>query len=111
MPLHHGSQVDEHRVATAGFDALLRPVDVNKVARPKPCQHLLANDIERSKVAVARPLQRHAQRDGRVVDDLIVYLTCSADGQSAAWWSTPRPRDMTSGLMRLQSVDFDVAPE
>lgn len=76
MPLHYGSQLQEHRAVRADcgmFDVShMQAVDVNGAGARDFLRHLLANDVGpvRSGKALYSPMLNDA---GGVVDDLIVY--------------------------------------
>ncbi|HDS1733989.1 glycine cleavage system aminomethyltransferase GcvT [Pseudomonas sp. BP8] len=82
MPLHYGSQVEEHHQVRSDcgvFDVShMTVIDVDGSAATPWLQHLLANDVARldgtGKALYSTLLNDH----GGVVDDLIVYRT--ADG-------------------------------
>jgi aminomethyltransferase len=113
MPLHYGSQVDEHhevRRDCGVFDVShMTVVDVSGRQAKAYLQHLLANDIERLQSVGKALYSGMLNEAGGVVDDLIVYLTNSAEEQSGyRVVVNASTRDKDLAWMRLQSVDFDV---
>jgi len=85
MPLHYGSQIEEHLAVRAGsgmFDVShMRVVDVNGADALQGLRTLLANDAARLEPgkALYSCMLRH---DGGVLDDLIVYRLA---GEGAAF--------------------------
>lgn len=77
MPLHYGSQIDEHHVVRTGagmFDVShMTVVDVSGPDSQAWLQHLLANDVGRLKKAGKGLYSCMLNPAGGVVDDLIVY--------------------------------------
>lgn len=78
MPLHYGSQIDEHRAVreSAGvFDVShMRVVDIEGPGAPEFLRHLLANDVAKLKQTGRALYSCMLNADGGVIDDLIVYL-------------------------------------
>jgi aminomethyltransferase len=78
MPLHYGSQLDEHHVVRteAGmFDVShMTVVDVSGNDARSFLQNLLANDVDRLKEKGKALYTCMLNNDGGVVDDLIVYF-------------------------------------
>ncbi|MDR7023875.1 glycine cleavage system aminomethyltransferase GcvT [Pseudomonas peli] len=108
MPLHYGSQVEEHhqvRRDCGVFDVShMTVVDVSGSQAKAYLQHLLANDIERLQSIGKALYSGMLNEQGGVVDDLIVYLTDF--GYRVVVNASTRDKDLA--WMRLQSVDFDV---
>lgn len=108
MPLHYGSQVEEHhqvRRDCGVFDVShMTVVDVSGSQAKAYLQHLLANDIERLQSVGKALYSGMLNEQGGVVDDLIVYLT--AGGYRLVVNASTRDKDLA--WMRLQSVDFAV---
>jgi len=108
MPLHYGSQVEEHhqvRRDCGVFDVShMTVVDVSGSQAKAYLQHLLANDIERLQSIGKALYSGMLNEQGGVVDDLIVYLTTF--GYRVVVNASTRDKDLA--WMRLQSVDFDV---
>ncbi|WP_339409010.1 glycine cleavage system aminomethyltransferase GcvT [Pseudomonas sp. EA_35y_Pfl2_R5] len=108
MPLHYGSQVEEHhqvRRDCGVFDVShMTVVDVTGSQAKAYLQHLLANDIERLQSVGKALYSGMLNEQGGVVDDLIVYLTDA--GYRVVVNASTRDKDLA--WMRLQSVDFDV---
>ncbi len=108
MPLHYGSQVEEHhqvRRDCGVFDVShMTVVDVSGSQAKAYLQHLMASDLERLQ-SIGKALDRGMLTEqGGVVDDLIVYLTDF--GYRVVVNASTRDKDLA--WMRLQSVDFDV---
>jgi len=78
MPLHYGSQVEEHhqvRRDCGVFDVShMTVVDVTGPQSREYLQRLLANDVERLQVPGKALYSAMLNERGGVVDDLIVYL-------------------------------------
>ena len=78
MPLHYGSQLDEHHAvrSKAGmFDVShMTVVDVIGDDAREFLRHLLANDVDRLKERGKALYSCMLNKDGGVVDDLIVYF-------------------------------------
>ncbi len=85
MPLHYGSQVEEHhqvRRACGVFDVShMCLVDVAGAGAQAFLQYLLANDVGRLQSPGKALYSAMLNEQGGVVDDLIVYLCDSAEGQ------------------------------
>jgi aminomethyltransferase len=77
MPLHYGSQIDEHHAVRrdAGmFDVShMRVVDVGGERARAFLAHALANDVGKLRVPGKALYSCLLDREGRVLDDLIVY--------------------------------------
>ncbi len=108
MPLHYGSQVEEHhqvRRDCGVFDVShMTVVDVQGADAQRYLQYLLANDVARLGETGKALYSGMLNEQGGVIDDLIVYL-CSWGYRVVVNAST---RDKDLAWMRLQSVDFDV---
>ncbi|MGB4072651.1 glycine cleavage system aminomethyltransferase GcvT [Pseudomonas sp.] len=108
MPLHYGSQVEEHhqvRRDCGVFDVShMTVVDVTGSQAKAYLQHLLANDIERLHSVGKALYSGMLNEQGGVVDDLIAYLTDF--GYRVVVNASTRDKDLA--WMRLQSVDFAV---
>ena len=77
MPLHYGSQIDEHRAvreAAGVFDVShMRVVDVAGAEAPIFLRHLLANDVAKLRNPGRALYSCMLTPGGGVIDDLIVY--------------------------------------
>ena len=108
MPLHYGSQVEEHhqvRRDCGVFDVShMTVVDVTGSQAKAYLQHLLANDVERLQVLGKALYSGMLNEQGGVIDDLIVYLT--AEGYRVVVNASTRDKDLA--WMQLQSAGFDV---
>ncbi|KJS06048.1 MAG: glycine cleavage system protein T [Gammaproteobacteria bacterium BRH_c0] len=115
MPLHYGSQIDEHHVVRqqAGmFDVShMAVVDISGSDAQSYLEYLLGNDVGRLKAAGKALYSLMLNPDGGVIDDLIVYLlgdnryrlvvNCGTAAKDLAWMQqqaagfavaiTPRP--------------------
>ncbi len=109
MPLHYGSQVEEHhqvRRDCGVFDVShMTVVDVTGSQAKAYLQHLLANDVERLQVLGKALYSGMLNEQGGVIDDLIVYLT--AEGYRVVVNASTRDKDLA--WMQKQSAGFDVA--
>jgi aminomethyltransferase len=78
MPLHYGSQIDEHRAVreSAGvFDVShMRVVDIEGPGAREFLRDLLANDVAKLKQPGRALYSCMLNADGGVIDDLIVYF-------------------------------------
>ena len=108
MPLHYGSQVEEHhqvRRDCGVFDVShMTVVDVTGSQAKAYLQHLLANDVERLQVLGKALYSGMLNEQGGVIDDLIVYLT--AEGYRVVVNASTRDKDLA--WMQQQSAGFDV---
>ncbi|HEY0290321.1 MAG TPA: glycine cleavage system aminomethyltransferase GcvT [Pseudomonas sp.] len=79
MPLHYGSQVEEHHQVRRDcgiFDVShMRVIDVCGSQAKPWLQHLLANDVDRLKQIGRALYSAMLDTDGGIIDDMIVYLT------------------------------------
>jgi aminomethyltransferase len=77
MPLHYGSQLDEHRQVREScgmFDVShMLPIDIAGPAASGYLRHLLANDVARLQTVGAALYSCMLTDSGGVIDDLIVY--------------------------------------
>ena len=109
MPLHYGSQVDEHHVVRqdAGmFDVShMTVVDLRGAGAKAFLSNLLANDIARLKDAGKAMYSCMLQDDGGVIDDLIVYYMTD-DWYRMVVNAATRVKDMA--WINKQSAAFDV---
>ena len=109
MPLHYGSQVEEHhqvRRDCGVFDVShMTVVDVTGSQAKAYLQHLLANDVERLQVLGKALYSGMLNEQGGVIDDLIVYLT--TEGYRVVVNASTRDKDLA--WMQQQSAGFDVA--
>lgn len=108
MPLHYGSQVDEHhqvRTDCGVFDVShMTVVDVAGSQARAYLQRLLSNDVERLKTPGKALYSAMLNERGGVVDDLIVYLTTS--GYRLVVNAAARDKDLA--WMHKQADGFDV---
>ena len=108
MPLHYGSQVEEHhevRRDCGVFDVShMTVIDVVGVQAKEWLQHLLANDVERLHTPGRAFYSAMLNEKGGVVDDMIVYLR--ADGYRLVVNAATRDQDLA--WMTAQSRGFDV---
>ena len=104
MPLHYGSQVEEHhevRRDCGVFDVShMTVIDVTGVQAKEWLQHLLANDVERLNTPGRALYSAMLNEKGGVVDDMIVYLmpngyrlvvNAATRDQDLAWMSAQLP--------------------
>ena len=113
MPLHYGSQVEEHhqvRRDCGVFDVShMCVIDVAGSQAKAYLQHLLANDVERLHISGKALYSAMLNEQGGVIDDLIVYLTDSVEGQSGyRLVVNAATRDKDLAWMRQHSGAFDV---
>ena len=83
MPLHYGSQIDEHhavRQAAGIFDVShMTVVDVEGIDAETYLRELLANDVAKLKSAGRGLYSCMLNQSGGIVDDLITYRRDSGD--------------------------------
>ncbi len=108
MPLHYGSQIDEHNAvrADAGmFDVShMTVVDVAGAAAKIFLRYLLANDVDKLKIEGKALYTAMLNPEGGVIDDLIVYLM--ADGYRLV--VNCATREKVLAWMERQAANFDV---
>jgi aminomethyltransferase len=110
MPLHYGSQMDEHHIVRedAGmFDVShMTVVEVTgKQAKPY-LQFLLANDVDKLQKSGKALYSGMLNEQGFVIDDLIVYFINETHYRVVVNAST-RKKDLK--WMNLQATNFEVA--
>jgi aminomethyltransferase len=110
MPLHYGSQMEEHHVVRqdAGmFDVShMTTVDVTGAQAKAYLQYLLANDVDKLKTSGKALYSGMLNADGGVIDDLIVYYISDTNYRVVVNAST-REKDLA--WMIKQAEKFDVA--
>ena len=108
MPLHYGSQVEEHhqvRRDCGVFDVShMCVVDVSGSQAKAFLQRLLANDVARLENPGKALYSAMLNEQGGVIDDLIVYLT--EGGYRLVLNAGTRDKDLA--WMHAQAGDFDV---
>lgn len=108
MPLHYGSQVEEHhqvRRECGVFDVShMCVVDVSGSQAKAFLQRLLANDVARLENPGKALYSAMLNEQGGVIDDLIVYLT--EGGYRLVLNAGTRDKDLA--WMHAQAGDFDV---
>ncbi len=103
MPLHYGSQVEEHhevRRDCGVFDVShMTVIDITGVQAKEWLQYLLANDVERLNTPGRALYSAMLNEQGGVVDDMIVYLmptgyrlivNAATRAQDLAWMAVQR---------------------
>ncbi|SDH68708.1 aminomethyltransferase [Pseudomonas flavescens] len=112
MPLHYGSQVEEHhqvRRDCGVFDVShMTVVDVLGDGATGYLQYLLANDVGRLQRPGKALYSVMLNEQGGVIDDLIVYLLGTASAPSYRLVVNAATRDKDLAWMRAQSSDFAV---
>jgi aminomethyltransferase len=102
MPLHYGSQIDEHQVVreSAGiFDVShMTIVDVIGAGAKEYLQKLLANDVAKLDVSGKGLYSCMLNESGGVIDDLIVY-----------WCGAGNYRVVINAATRVQDLDWMTA--
>jgi aminomethyltransferase len=110
MPLHYGSQLDEHHVVRRGagvFDVShMRAVDVEGRDAAAFLRHLLANDVHRLQVPGKALYSCMLNEQGGVLDDLIVYYRGPGRYRVVVNAGTA-VKDLA--WIRLHAATFDVA--
>jgi aminomethyltransferase len=109
MPIHYGSQIDEHhlvRNAAGMFDVSHMTVVDLKGARTREfLRHLLANSIDKVKVTGKALYSCMLNAQGGVIDDLIVYFLADDFFRMVVNAST-REKDLA--WIRQHAAAFDV---
>jgi aminomethyltransferase len=109
MPLHYGSQVEEHhqvRQDCGVFDVShMAVVDVTGAQAGEYLARLLANDVARLDSLGKAQYSLMLNAEGGVLDDLLVYRT--ADGYRLVVNAATRERDLA--WMQAQAAGFAVA--
>jgi aminomethyltransferase len=109
MPLHYGSQLDEHHLVRrdAGvFDVShMTVVDVQGAGARDYLRRLLANDVARLKVPGKAFYSCMLNAEGGVIDDLITYYLSDTFYRLVVNAAT---RDKDLAWMQVQSTGFDV---
>jgi aminomethyltransferase len=109
MPLHYGSQMDEHHIVRqdAGmFDVShMTVVDVTGTQAKAFLQYLLANDVNKLQESGKALYTGMLSEKGTVIDDLIVYYISDTNYRVVVNAST-REKDLA--WMNLQSANFEV---
>lgn len=112
MPLHYGSQVEEHltvRRACGIFDVShMAVVDVMGIGATAFLQRLLANDVARLKQPGKALYSAMLNEEGGIIDDLIVYAL-DADRYRLVLNCGTREKDLA--WMARQADGFDVRIE
>ncbi|MGE8151806.1 glycine cleavage system aminomethyltransferase GcvT [Pseudomonas vancouverensis] len=108
MPLHYGSQVEEHhqvRRDCGVFDVShMTVIDVSGAQAKAWLQHLLANDVERLHSPGRALYSTMLNEQGGIVDDMIVYRL--DDGYRLVVNASTRDQDMA--WMQAHLAGFDV---
>ncbi|KPW64685.1 Aminomethyltransferase [Pseudomonas cannabina] len=108
MPLHYGSQVEEHhqvRRDCGVFDVShMNVIDVTGRQANAWLRYLLANDVDRLKTSGRALYSAMLDEAGGIIDDMIVYLT--ADGYRLVVNAANGAKDLA--WMKAQLGDFDV---
>lgn len=108
MPLHYGSQVEEHhqvRRDCGVFDVShMHVIDVAGTQAKIWLQRLLANDVDRLKNVGNALYSAMLDSDGGIIDDMIVYLT--PDGYRLVVNAATGDKDLAWMFVHLN--DFDV---
>jgi len=112
MPLHYGSQLDEHRAVrqhAGAFDVShMTVVDVVGADALPFLQKLLANDIARLRVTGKALYSCMLTPDGGVIDDLIVYFRAPGSYRVVVNAAT---RDKDLAWLQRQASPFAVTVE
>ncbi|MFY9974975.1 MAG: glycine cleavage system aminomethyltransferase GcvT, partial [Chromatiaceae bacterium] len=112
MPLHYGSQIDEHHAVrrhAGAFDVShMRPVDLSGRDVQPFLRRLLANDVAKLKAPGKALYSCMLNPNGGVVDDLIVYFRGPSRYRIVVNAGTA---DKDVAWMHTQSQGLDVAIE
>ncbi|SEE00428.1 glycine cleavage system aminomethyltransferase GcvT [Pseudomonas kilonensis] len=108
MPLHYGSQVEEHhqvRRDCGVFDVShMTVIDVAGVQAKVWLQRLLANDVDRLQDTGSALYSAMLNERGGIVDDMIIYRV--EDGYRLVFNASTRDQDLA--WMQAQLGDYDV---
>lgn len=111
MPIHYGSQLKEHnqvREAAGMFDVShMTVVDVTGADATAYLQYLLANDVAKLKIDGKALYSGMLNKNGGVIDDLIVYRADFLNGFRVVVNCATRAKDLA--WMEKQSAEFNVA--
>jgi aminomethyltransferase len=109
MPLHYGSQIDEHHLVRQGaglFDVShMTIVDLTGVKTRSFLKYLLANNVDRLKQSGKALYSCMLNDQGGVIDDLIVYFVTDEWFRMVVNAAT-REKDLA--WIQLQAKKFDV---
>jgi aminomethyltransferase len=112
MPLHYGSQLDEHHIVrndAGAFDVShMTVVDVSGDGAQEFLRRLFANDVARLKEEGKALYSAMLNEDGGVVDDLITYYLAPGRYRVVVNAAT---RDKDLAWINRQAGDFDVEIE
>ncbi|WP_019627089.1 glycine cleavage system aminomethyltransferase GcvT [Thioalkalivibrio sp. ALJT] len=112
MPLHYGSQMEEHKMVRAGagmFDVShMQVVDIHGPRAQAFLRYLLANDVAKLKTEGRALYSCMLNADGGVIDDLIIYWTGGTNYRAVVNAATAE-----GDIAHMQQVakDFDVHVE
>lgn len=113
MPLHYGSQVEEHHAVRrdAGmFDVShMTVIDLNGARVREFLAYLLANDVGKLKAPGKALYSCMLREDGGVIDDLIVYY-CANDWFRLVVNAATTEKDLAWILERAAPFEIDIQP-
>lgn len=111
LPIHYGSQIEEHeavRTDAGMFDVShMVVVDVKGSDSKAWLQKLLANDVDKLKIAGKALYSPMLNEEGGIIDDLIVYLM-NADETEYRIVSNAATRDKDIAQFNKVAEGFDV---
>jgi aminomethyltransferase len=112
MPLHYGSQLEEHHIVrqhAGAFDVShMTVVDLSGAGAAEFLRHLLANDIARLKEQGKALYSCMLNPDGGVIDDLITYYL-APDRYRMIVNASTREKDVAWISQQAASYEVDVA--
>lgn len=112
MPLHYGSQVEEHhqvRRDCGVFDVShMRVIDVMGSQANAWLRYMLANDVNRLKSAGRALYSAMLDVGGRIIDDMIVYLTTA--GYRLVVNAATGAKDLAWMQSHLTGFDVELIP-
>ncbi len=113
MPLHYGSQLDEHRAvrrAAGVFDVShMLALDVRGAGARDFLRRVLANDVARLRTPGKALYSCMLTPDGGVVDDLIVYFLADDDFRVVVNAGTA-PKDLDWMAAQARGADVTLTP-
>ncbi len=113
MPLHYGSQIDEHhavRKAAGMFDVShMCAVDVSGAVPKSFFRRLIANDISKLKTPGKALYSAMLNTSGGVIDDLIVYWR-GGDNYRVVVNASTSVKDLAHMNRIAETYDMDITP-
>ena len=113
MPVHYGSQIDEHHAVRehAGmFDVShMQIVDIHGSDSTRFLRHLLANDVAKLKDPGKALYSCMLNREGGVIDDLIVYY-CDETWYRLVVNAATAEKDISWIMQQMHNFEVEIQP-